>query len=102
MLRYKATGFHSYTIYKGQAKGESQGAVSEIKASIQRRNRDEEAREQSGVLVFGFNWTTRRIRSTKRTGKDDKSEVLTRIYRAEMQGAHSLSSSARTYAGEYT
>ncbi|KAH0645871.1 hypothetical protein KY284_033755 [Solanum tuberosum] len=79
----EVTGFHNCNIYKevsiyfwskkvteellllGPAKVESQGAISETKVSIQLRNRDEETREQTGHLLFGFNWKTQGVRKAR-------------------------------------
>ncbi|KAG5590847.1 hypothetical protein H5410_041361 [Solanum commersonii] len=93
----EATGFHNYTICKEDAiyfwnkkaaqelflsynsqqkviqrptKVESLGAISESKACIQQRNRDEEAREPTGLLLFVLNWKTQGVRCIKKDGKD--------------------------------
>ncbi|KAG5586894.1 hypothetical protein H5410_047328 [Solanum commersonii] len=84
-LRYniEVTGSHNYDIYKPAkshtriSKRRDQGALSESKSGIQRRNRDEEALEQFGVVIFGLNWKIKGVRSTKRTGKDRKSDAYT-------------------------
>ncbi|KAK6803276.1 hypothetical protein RDI58_001060 [Solanum bulbocastanum] len=125
MLSYNiaAIGFHNYTIYKeesiyfwskiaaqelllsynnqqkviqGLAKVESLGAISESKACLQQRNRDEEAQEPTGLLLFSLNWKTQGVRCIKKDEKDKEFEQY--LYRSTKLKckAHALFQSRHT------